>query len=216
MPGFRKAALAAAACLAIAAPPAWAQRTLTIGASSAPTGMDPHFHSSNMNNAQLRQVFDLLIDLDSSGRFVPKLAESWRAVDERTWEFRLREGVRFHDGTPFTAEDVAFSYARVPTVPNSPGPFTPAVRLISRVEVVDPRTIRFHTREPHPFLEHDIAAVFILSRTVHATATLPDFNGGRAMVGTGPYRFVSYAIGDRFEIARNPNSGAPRSPGTAW
>jgi ABC-type transport system substrate-binding protein len=59
----------------LAAGPAFGQRTLTIGASSAPTGMDPHYHSSNMNNAQLRQVFDLLIDLDSSQRFVPRLAE---------------------------------------------------------------------------------------------------------------------------------------------
>jgi peptide/nickel transport system substrate-binding protein len=212
MPGFRRAVLAAAATLCFATAPALAQRTLTIGASSAPTGMDPHFHSSNMNNAQLRQIFDLLIDLDSAGRFQPRLAESWRAIDDRTWEFRLREGVRFHDGTPFTAEDVAFSYARVPTVPNSPGPFTPAVRLISRVEVVDPRTIRFHTREPHPFLEHDVAAVFILSRTVHATATLADFNAGRAMIGTGGYRFVSYAIGERLEIARNPDTWGPPQP----
>lgn len=210
MPGFRATLLAAA--FTLAALPAVAQRTLTIGASSAPTGMDPHYHSSNMNNAQLRQVFDLLIDLDSSGRFVPRLAESWRAIDDRTWEFKLREGVRFHDGTPFTAEDVAFSYARVPNVPNSPGPFTPAVRLISRVEVVDPRTVRFHTRDPHPFLEHDIAAVFILSRTVHATATLADFNGGRAMIGTGAYRHVSYQIGERQEVVRNPEFWGPAQP----
>ncbi len=81
--------------------------------------------------------------------------------------------------------------------------------------MVDPRTIRFHTREPHPFLEHDVAAIFILSRTVHANATLGDFNGGRAMVGTGPYRFVSYAIGDRLEIARNAEFWGRRSPGTA-
>ncbi len=209
MPGFRRAALSAAAMLALAAFPAAAQRTLTIGASTAPTGMDPHYHSSNMNNAQLRQVFNLLIDLDPQGRFVPGLAESWRAVDDRIWEFRLREGVLFHDGTPFTAEDVAFSYARVPTVPNSPGPFTPAVRLIERVEIVDPRTVRFHTRDPHPFFEHDAAAVFILSRSIHANATLADFNAGRAMIGTGAYRHVSYAIGDRQEVVRNPGFWGP-------
>jgi peptide/nickel transport system substrate-binding protein len=212
MPDIRNIALAAAAACALGATPAAAQRTLTVGTSSAPTGMDPHYHSSNMNNAQLRQVFDLLIDLDSSGRFVPRLAESWRAVDDRTWEFRLRDGVRFHDGTPFTAEDVAFSYARVPTVPNSPGPFTPAVRLIERVEVVDPRTVRFVTRNPHPFLEHDIAAVFILSRSVHAGAALADFNGGRAMIGTGAYRHVSYQIGERQEVVRNPAYWGPAQP----
>jgi peptide/nickel transport system substrate-binding protein len=212
MPGFRSAALAAVAALALTALPAAAQRTLNIGASSAPTGMDPHYHSSNMNNAQLRQVFNPLIDLDPKGEFIPVLAESWRAVDDRTWEFRLREGVRFHDGTHFTAEDVAFSYARVPTVPNSPGPFTPSVRLIERVEVVDPRTVRFVTRDPHPFLEHDVAAIFILSRSIHANAGLADFNGGRAMIGTGAYRHVSYTIGERQEVVRNPDFWGPAAP----
>jgi peptide/nickel transport system substrate-binding protein len=212
MRGLVRAAACAAVLATLAAGPAFGKRTLTIGASSAPTGMDPHYHSSNMNNAQLRQVFDLLIDLDSRQRFVPRLAESWRALDDRTWEFRLREGVRFHDGTPFTAEDVAFSYARVPTVPNSPGPFTPSVRLIERVEVVDPRTVRFVTRNPHPFLEHDIAAIFILSHRLHASATLADFNAGRAMVGTGPYRHVSYQIGERQEVVRNPDYWGPPQP----
>ncbi len=196
-----------------AATPALAQtRTLTIGASSAPTGMDLHYHSSNMNNAQLRQVFNTLIDLDTAQRLVPVLAESWRAVDELTWEFRLRDGVRFHDGTPLTAEDIAFSFARVPTVANSPGPFTPQVRLIERIEIVDPRTIRFITRGPHPFLDHDVAAIFILSRTLHANATLADFNAGRAMIGTGAYRHVSYTINERHEIIRNPEFWGPRQP----
>ena len=212
LPGLRATILAAVALLALSALPAAAQRTLTIGASSAPTGMDLHYHSSNMNNAQLRRVFDPLIDLDSRQRSVPRLAESWRAVDDRTWEFRLREGVRFHDGTPLTVEDVAFSCARVPKVPNSPGPFTPAVRLIERVEVVDPRTVRFVTRNPHPFLEHDIAAVFILSRSIHANATLADFNGGRAMIGTGADRHVSYQIGERQEVVRNLDYWGPAQP----
>lgn len=100
----------------------------------------------------------------------------------------------------------------MPTVPNSPGPFTPAVRLIERVEVVDPRMVRFVTRNPHPFLEHDIAAVFILSRSIHANATLADFSGGRAMMGTGAYRHVSYQIGERQEVARNPDYRGPAQP----
>jgi peptide/nickel transport system substrate-binding protein len=131
-----------AIALALAAGGAHAQdaRTLTVGASSASTGMDPHYHSSNMNNGQLRQVFDLLLDLDTSGRIVPRLAESWRLIDDVTWEFKLREGIRFHDGTPFEAEDIAFTFARIPTIPNSPGPFTPSVRRIKTIEVVDPRS----------------------------------------------------------------------------
>ena len=86
--------------------PSDAQRSLTIGAQSAPSGMDPHYHSSNPNNAVLRQIFETLVDFDTSGRLVPRLAESWRPIDDLTWEFKLREGVTFHDGSPLTVDAV--------------------------------------------------------------------------------------------------------------
>jgi len=200
---MRSLVLSAALALALASP-AVAQRSLTIGAQSAPTAMDPHFHSANNNNAVLRQIFNPLVDFNTRGQLVPAIAESWRAIDDRSWEFTLREGVRFHDGTPFEAEDIAFSYARVPTIPNSPGPFTPFVRSITGVELVGPRTIRVTTRDPNPFLDWDLSTIMLLSRRIHAGATTADFNSGRAMVGTGAYRHVSYALGERHELARNP------------
>jgi peptide/nickel transport system substrate-binding protein len=205
----------AAGLLAALGPAAEAQpaRTLTIGMGGVPTGYDPHYHSTNNNNAQLRQIFNPLIDLDTQGRVFGVLAESWRVVDDLTWEFRLREGIRFHDGTPFGPEDVAFTLARVPTIPNSPGPFTVQVRPITRVEIVDARTVRLHTSAPTPFLDRDIAQIMMLSRSIHANAQLADFNAGRALVGTGAYRHVALALGDRHEIARNPDFWGPRP---AW
>jgi peptide/nickel transport system substrate-binding protein len=188
-------------------------RTLSIGMGGVPTGMDPHYHSTNNNNAQLRQIFNGLVDLDTSGRVFGVLAESWRVVDDLTWEFRLRENIRFHDGTPFSPEDIAFSIARVPTIPNSPGPFTVQVRAVTRVEVVDPRTVRLHTSAPTPFLDRDFSQVFMLSRRIHADAQLADFNSGRALVGTGAYRHVAIAQGERHEIARNPDFWGERP---AW
>jgi peptide/nickel transport system substrate-binding protein len=165
---------------------AQAQNNLIIAAQSAPTAMDPHFHRSNSNNAILRQVFDPLVDFDTSGRIVPRLAESWRSIDDLTWEFRLREGVRFHDGTPLHAEDVAFSFARLPRVPNSPGSFVSTVRTVSNVEIVDERTLRITTSEPTPFLDAELTAILILSRRLHENATTADFNTGRAMIGLAP------------------------------
>jgi peptide/nickel transport system substrate-binding protein len=188
-------------------------RSLIIGMGGVPTAMDPHFHSTNNNNAQLRQIFNGLVDIDTQGRLFMVLAEEMRLVDDLTWEFRLREGVRFHDGTPLAAEDVAFTIARVPTVPNSPGPFTTQVRPITRAEVVDARTIRLHTATPTPFLPRDLAQVMILSRTIHANATTPEFNSGRLLVGTGPYRHAALTLGDRHEILRNPDFWGPRP---AW
>lgn len=210
---MRRFWIAPLAAALLAAAPAMAQRSLTIGMGGVPTGYDPHFHSTNNNNAQLRQIFNTLIDTDTQGRLFPVLAESWRVVDDLTWEFRLREGIRFHDGTPFSPEDVAFTIARVPTIPNSPGPFTVQVRPISRVEVVDGRTVRLHTSVPTPFLDRDIAQIMMLSRTIHANAQLADFNAGRALVGTGAYRHVALSLGERHEIVRNPEFWGPRP---AW
>lgn len=209
------ATMLAAGLSPVLAPEAAAQpaRSLTVGMGGVPTGYDPHFHSTNNNNAQLRQIFNPLIDIDTQGRVFGVLAESWRVVDDLTWEFRLREGIRFHDGTPFSAEDIAFTLARVPTIPNSPGPFTVQVRPITRVEVVDARTVRLHTSAPTPLLDRDLAQIMMLSRTIHANAQLADFNAGRALVGTGAYRHVSLSLGERHEIVRNPDFWGPRP---AW
>jgi peptide/nickel transport system substrate-binding protein len=144
--------LLAACCalLALAPAAARAQRTLTIAAQSAPTAMDPHFHSSNSNNAVLRHVFDPLVDFDTAGRIVPRLAESWRAVDDLTWEFRLRENLRFHDGTPLdrrTSPSPSPACRRCRTA-RAPSPRRCAT--VASVTAVDPRTVRIATREPPP------------------------------------------------------------------
>ena len=68
-------------------------------------------------------IFDRLVNTDGQSRMVPGLATEWRAVEPNVWEFKLRPGVRFHNGQEFTAEDVAFTFARVPNVPNSPSSF---------------------------------------------------------------------------------------------
>ncbi|MCS6890449.1 MAG: ABC transporter substrate-binding protein [Rhodovarius sp.] len=209
----RRALLAAPALFALPSTGrAQASRPLTVGMAGIPTGMDPHFHSSNNNNALLLQIFDPLVVLDTQGNIQPRLAESWRVVDDLTWEFKLRPNIRFHDGTPFEPEDIAFSFERVPQVPNSPGPFTPMVRSVRRVEIVDRTTVRFHHVAPTPFFDRDIVAVMMLSRRIHANATLADFNSGRAMIGTGAYRFVSYSQGERLEIERNPDFWGEPAP----
>jgi peptide/nickel transport system substrate-binding protein len=187
-------------------------RPLTVGMGGIPTGMDPHYHSSNNNNALLMQIFDPLVVIDTAGELRPRLAESWRVVDDLTWEFKLRPNVRFHDGTPFEPDDIAFSFERIPQVPNSPGPFTPMVRSVRRVEVVDPTTVRIHTAVPTPFFARDIINVMMLSRRLHANATLADFNAGRGMIGTGAYKFVSYSQGERLEVERNPNFWGDPAP----
>lgn len=189
------------AALLLAAPAA-AQRTLTLATATAPTVLDPHFHNSAANNQATQHLFDALTHEDTEGKMRPGLASAWRVVDDLTWEFTLRPGVTFHDGTPFRAADVAFSIARVPTVPNSPGPFTSYVRSIAAVEVLDETTVRIRTSYPNPFLDRELSLIMLLSERLHADMRTPDF-AARA-IGTGPYRLVSFAPGERMVMERNP------------
>jgi peptide/nickel transport system substrate-binding protein len=199
----RIAATLMAGALSLCASTAMAQ-TLTIGSAAPVTTIDPHFHNVGPNNALTMHIFDRLVERDGRARPHASLAASWRVVSDTVWEFKLREGVTWHDGRPFTADDVVFTFARVPNVPNSPGGFQGFLRAITRVEVVDSHTLRLHTARPHPLMPLDLASVSIIARHAAEGAGTEDFNTGRAAIGTGPYRLVSYRSGDRIELARNP------------
>ncbi|MFH5927296.1 ABC transporter substrate-binding protein [Roseomonas xinghualingensis] len=177
---------------------------LTIGVGAPPTSMDPHFHNIGPNNAITMHVFDGLVVRDGQAQARPALAESWRVLSETEWEFRLRRNVRWHDGKPFTADDVVFTFERVPNVAGSPGSFGGFLRFVEKVDVLDPHLIRVRTRRPNPLLPLDLASVSIIARHVNGVAT-EDYNSGRAAVGTGPYHLVSYAANDRAVFKRNPD-----------
>ena len=115
---------------------------LSIALGGDVTSMDPHFHNLTPNNNIGAHVFDTLVMKEPGGRIKPGLAESWGALDDTTWEFKLRKGVRFHDGSIFTAADVVFSLDRIPLVPNSPSPFTTYTKQVTEKIVVDPWTSR--------------------------------------------------------------------------
>nr|WP_314072288.1 ABC transporter substrate-binding protein [uncultured Roseococcus sp.] len=202
--GFAMAAalLPMAASAQGAAPAADQERTLSIGAGAPVTTTDPHFHNVGPNNALTMHIYDRLVERDGRARPRPSLATSWRPITDTEWEFKLREGVTWHDGQPFTADDVAFTFARVPNVPNSPGGFGGFLRAITRVEVKDAHTLHIHTARPHPLLPLDLASVSIISRHVGEGAATEDYNSGRAAIGTGPYRQISYRAGDRVELQR--------------
>jgi peptide/nickel transport system substrate-binding protein len=184
---------------------------LTIGIGADVTSIDPHYHNVTPNNNAATHIFDFLVLRDEKQRPIPGLAESWRALDATTWEFKLRKGVKFHDGSDFTAADVVASIDRVPTVPNSPSPFTAYTKQIKEMVVVDPYTIRFKTATPYPLMPTDMTQVAIISKQA-AKATTEDFNSGKAAIGTGPYKLVRYAKGDRIELARNDAYWGGKTP----
>ena len=133
----------AAILLAVVLPAAAQQnkpRDINIGLQAAITSMDPHYHNLTPNNSMMLHIFQPLIMRDDNQKLVPGLATSWKPLDDLTWEFKLRKNVRFHDGSPFTAEDVAFTLKRVPNVPNSPSSFATFTKPIIDVKIVDPHT----------------------------------------------------------------------------
>jgi peptide/nickel transport system substrate-binding protein len=102
-------------------------RSLRIASVTEAVSLDPHFQYFGPDRKAHRHIFEALCAPDERQRLRPALAESWRALDDRTWEFHLRPGVRFHDGSPFTAENAIFSLERAPRVPggaSSLGAFT--------------------------------------------------------------------------------------------
>jgi peptide/nickel transport system substrate-binding protein len=198
-----KAASALAALVATlpAAVPALA-RDLTMARVAEHAAIDPHFNNAGNDASTMRNIYDSLLNFDVNQAIGPSLAESWRVLDPLTWEIRLRQGVRFQDGSPFTAEDVVFSLTRAKDVPNSPSSWARNVGDIATMQVVDPLTIRVTSHLPTPLLLEQIGQVYIVSRRVAEGATTADFNAGRAAIGTGPMRFVSWTPGDQMRLAR--------------
>ena len=196
----RKLALATAG-IALMAGAASAEE-LTIGIASEPTSIDPHFHNLGPNNAIARHIFDNLILQNEKQQLTPGLAVSWSAIDDLTWEFKLRQGVTFHDGAPFDADDVVCSFERAPSVPNSPSSFATYTKG-KRVLKVDAQTVQIKTDKPYPLMANDVSTIPIVSNEVGCGAATERFNDGTAAVGTGPYKMTEYVPGDRIVMERN-------------
>ncbi|MBW6400677.1 ABC transporter substrate-binding protein [Roseomonas sp. HJA6] len=185
-------------------------QTLTMGVGAPVSSLDPHYHLLRSNNEVAQMLFDGLLATDARAQLRSGLAESWRAVGDTVWEFTLRENVRFHDGTPLTPDDIAYTFERIPQMRGPGASFSTLIRPVQRVEIVDARTLRLHTAVAAPLLPTYLSQVMILSRRLHAEATTSDFNSGKAAIGTGPFRLVSHAPGDRIVVERNAQYWGPK------
>ena len=191
-----KAAIAALAGGVIAAitGPAGAENVLRWASAGEVLTFDPHSLDETANSIHFRQVYEPLVDLDSDLKLVPMLAVEWKIVDPTTWEFRLREGVSFHDGSPFTADDVIFSLRRAQADTSD---WKDTISIISAIEALDPHTVRLTTSLPDMILPTALRNIMIMSKTwaqSHGAGLPADFDAGEqthATVnanGTGPFR----------------------------
>jgi peptide/nickel transport system substrate-binding protein len=201
---------------------------LKIGLSAEPSAMDPHFHNLTPNNSLLKHIFERLTDHDENQLVKPGLAASWHTIDDSTWEFKLRPGVKFTDGADFTANDVIYSFCRAPRVENSPSSFAIYSRSITDMTAPDPLTLIMRTAGPYPLLPTEVSTIAILSAKANGAGQVTfdrqeckgvgvypkteAFNAGQATVGTGPYKLVRFSKGDRIILERNDGYWGEKPP----
>lgn len=194
-----------ALCLALAAPAA-AEKSIVIGLASDALFMDPSQQDETITNTMGRYMYDGLLNNDALGVPRAALAESWSIGDDNlTWTFNLKKGVTFHDGSDFTAEDVAYTIevCRTSLLKN----FTAS---IDRVEVVDSHTVKIVTKAPTAVLLESLAALRILPKAYRTKLGETAFN--QAPMGTGPYVFVEWIKEDHIAMKANEQywGGAPK------
>lgn len=213
------AALAAACALAIA-PAAFAQtppNVIVVGQIAEPQSLDPHAVTAVNDFRILVNVYDGLVRFaDGSLEVEPSLAESWEiAEDGLTYTFKLREGVTFHDGTPFDAEAVKFNFERMldeehPFHDTGPFPLAFFFSAVDEVTAVDDTTVEFKLNEPFaPFLSNLAYPTGLIVSPAAVEASGKDY--GRNPVGTGAYKFEEWQGNQRVVVTRNEDywDGAP-------
>lgn len=169
---------------------------VNVALDEVPRALDPLLGQVNPVYRTLMNIYDTLLTVDYSGdgTVQPALAESWQRVDGKTIDLVLRQGVKFHDGSPLTAEDVVFSFGERRTDPNSPGFGTAQqfLKTIATVEALDERTIRVTSSTDDPTLELRLTAWGSQIISKAAFEAKGGFEGfGQAPIGTGPFSVVS-------------------------
>ena len=186
--------LAVLAVAALAAAPgaasAQAKDTLTVALVSHAQTLDPHMHFERVGILVNVNMFDSLLHRSAKLEFEPGLATSWKAVSDTSWEFKIRKGVRFHNGDPMTPDDVKFSFDRV-LDQSKKSPQYGNIRAIKEVKVVDAETIQIVTDKPFPLLLERLVFFPIVPKK-HILAVGDQAFGTTAPVGTGPWKFVEW------------------------
>lgn len=175
--------------------------------------LDPHSQNETLNNDINNMVYDYLVlrDRQEFTKIIPALAVSWTNPSPTTWIFKLRPGVKFHDGTPFTADDVVFSYDRALA---STGTFSLYSRQVGKARKIDDLTVEFIAEVPNPVMMTTLLNVMIMSKAwseKHGVSKAADFRkkeesfATRNAMGTGPFKLVAWEQGVKIVHRKNPD-----------
>ena len=198
---MRVATLAAVLVLATAFPVAAQTAQIVISQPAEATTMDPGRSTQVLTVNYFVNVYDTLTRWDTSLQLQPGLATSWKTVNDTTWEFVLRPGVKFHDGSPFTAEDVKATLERN----MQPGRtvVTPGFTTIEAVQVTSPQSLRILTKKPDPLVPVRMAQMGSQILPARLTTDEGVKELARRPVGTGAYRFVEWVKDERLVMQAN-------------
>lgn len=205
-----KSSLLAAAALSLAAATATAQ-TVRIANQGDALSMDPHSLNESLQLSVTGNVYEPLVGRNKDLSLAPALATSWRQISPTVWRFEVRKGVQFHDGTPFTADDVVFSLARTQVEGSDMKSYTNDVKEVRKV---NDHTVDIETKAPFPILPDVLSLVYIMSRkwaeTNQATRPVDRRKGIENAAsfranGTGPYRLRERQPNVRTTFVRNGN-----------
>lgn len=152
--------------------------------------MDPHMHFQRVGILMNIQMYDSLLHKTPKLEYDPSLATAWKALDATTWEFKLRQGVKFHNGDAFGAEDVKFSIERVLN-PENKSPQYGNIRGIKEVKIIDAHTVHLITDKPFPLLLERMVFFPIVPKKYFERVG-PQVFAEQAPVGSGPYKFVEW------------------------
>ncbi len=219
----RRATLSLASVAALGLPAGMvAAQSLTIGLASEPTAADPHYHKVTTNDSFSAHIFESLINRNAKMELIAGLAESWKPVDDNTWELKLRKGVKFSNGEPFTSKDVLFTICRVlNNETNVSRSYMEPMQNFTDVQTPDEYTVIIKSDRPIPTMPNELArslpiiwsgiAKFDKLRfapkegcgVTSPWPTVAEFNTGRLSIGTGPYKLKSYVKGTGIEMERN-------------
>jgi peptide/nickel transport system substrate-binding protein len=182
---------------------------LTVAQDTPPRMMNPHGDDSDAGLSYMANFFDgLLQRKGADGELVPALAVRWERPDMLTWRFYLRKGVTFHNGNPFTADDVKFTFERLKDAEVSE--FTNTGKSIDTVTVVDSHTVDIKTKEPIPWFANNMHQVFIMDR--ESTESRDPGDVMVKPIGTGAYQLDEWVKGSYVRLKANPSywEGAPQ------
>lgn len=181
---------------------------LVIAQTSDILTMDPHMHRNRPTQNVIHTVFESLVNQGADLNPVPELATEWEQVDDLTWRFHLREGVTFHNGEAFDAEDVKFSIERI-LDPEQASPRASMLAVVESVEVEDEHTVLITTTDPAPTLLSGLAVNEIVPSEY--VTEVGDEEFAAAPVGTGPFTFDSWSPNEAVNLSANEDywDGAP-------